>query len=867
MKSLFSRKTQVGAAANDLFLDHIAARDFNKSAALNSVRQVLGDDILKNKDAHREIVLAIDAMNGQAIQNMATLNPIDEAADAGLLERVLSKVVAKNDFDEHDVAAIGSIISQRLDMGGDTVGGMSMVAPFENLMRNADVPEPVKQGVARVMSHMDRLNAQEAEAGLSHGFQPYYILHSYLQSARAEGVAGNVGKAADFLKARKFNTVRDAFLQGMGQGRLLVSDTSLPDLLYKREVASRNMLSGYDFARRLSLESSIAPSQLSKLVQEASLDPQGPAAQLLKKNKIKVHEIDPELIAKGYENSKILDMYSDVAAGGAYNRAALQSAVDFSSDLEDGIKMAGELPADWKMPKAEFGELGRKVKYGKQEVWLPPVLANAFDDVTKSRDYIKELAGTSAFGQKTLATIDGIQSTFKSALTKFFPAFYGQNMISDRVAQLARGWSHYEPGLINEAYNVLKGKGTITTPSGIRWDADSITRAAKQFGLTPDANTIFDYMDAASKIDVDKYLKAQQGVGKNVKQGNLLVAFDQSVNAFTKYSDHMFRVAEFMHNLKKGHTPAIAAQRANEVYVNYKDLTAFEKSFAQRFFLFYNFMSKQTKLAMTDFITGPKYVQGQMRATRALSEMFSAPNAEPTWEDKDRELLLSRAALDTITLPMGKDKEGKTIYGRGFNAPLNAALQQFALFSPRSLDVAELAGAAQDSITRTVQKAFASSNPIINSTAQLLTGKNLYFDKPLNAEFLRKMPKLESVAAALAPYPFDKIPKSVASTIDKTILEGVLKGVEDGKGHYIVDPGWMWLLTNIVPGFSRAVSTANVVAYPTLTTGQKLAKTGASVGIETQDLSKSGMFALNAELDRILVEQAIRTRERNLKQQ
>ena len=80
--------------------------------------------------------------------------------------------------------------------------------------------------------------------------------------------------------------------------------------------------------------------------------------------------------------------------------------------------------------------------------------------------------------------------------------------------------------------------------------------------------------------------------------------------------DNIYRVGLFMEQLDSGMSPSVAAKEVRRVMFDYADLTEVEKKYLRNTFTFYSFMRKNTGLILSELVTNPSRVIGQMRLIR-----------------------------------------------------------------------------------------------------------------------------------------------------------------------------------------------------------------------------------------------------------
>ena len=80
--------------------------------------------------------------------------------------------------------------------------------------------------------------------------------------------------------------------------------------------------------------------------------------------------------------------------------------------------------------------------------------------------------------------------------------------------------------------------------------------------------------------------------------------------------DNIYRVSLFMERLDNGVPPSVAAKEVRRVMFDYADLSEIEKNTFRQAFTFYSFLRKNTGLIISELLTNPSRVLGQMRLIR-----------------------------------------------------------------------------------------------------------------------------------------------------------------------------------------------------------------------------------------------------------
>lgn len=845
-KQIFNQKALTGESIDNIRQDWYDYRAGAKTLSKDKTVDILGD-LLPNKNAQKEVLLAVDAQNMAVAQEAISALPKAEQEKAlGLINRFRNgDAVADADLEELN-NLIGPASEDALNKR------------LGNVLADPNVAPEVKYGISRVSQAMSELAAEEAKVGINYSPVTYYIPHRYKTIGSSGESFAQSGKSDFFTKARKYSTIGEAFEKG---GK--VADTDLASLLQYRIEKSLLLQGQRQFFRRAVIENGLDAGLVSNLYKEALLDPAGAAAQALRRYKINVKPLNLTEL----EDAKALADRQKVYAGiGLKDPEASTKLAEMGADVQQKVHEelwnAGSKPLDTLLPQGVLGEIGDVVEHNGQKLVLPKPMADGLKETFAARDILKDSLGSSTFGRAVLSGMDHTTNFFKKALTLPWPAYWGQNLIGDRFRQAMQGLHAMDPGLISKTHDLLAGKSTIRSINGSFLDKATLEKVIKQFGLNYTLADHVGLVDSFAKLDVEKYLAAKNtSFINNVLKGskiNASAALAQVGDKFNKLSDGYQRVAHFIHRFEQGDSISQAVRSASEAYFNYRNLSPAEQALMRRFYMFYGYMSKATKSSITSLITRPGDLTFQLHGSRAMAELFSDPDAAPSIDEHDQRLLKSAVFDEQLSRIVGTNKDGKPIVGRGFAAPLNSVLQQFTLYKPRNFSVGEMVSAGADSLKRTIQKQFASANPAINSAAQYISGKNLYFDKPLDAQFLRKLPDFTAAAERLSAFAHNDLPSDIADSVKE-----FLDAVPDGKGRLIADPGKMWILTNIIPGMGRAVSTGGALSNEDITWKQFALKALAGVNLQDTDPSRSYLASEQDALEKFISEKSIRQQLRN----
>jgi len=888
---IFNRKALTGARPYNLDLelkDGIqAASDAAHRVTLDRFKPFIfatdnAGKLIKNEAGINALREATQIIDSQAMNPLIQLAQ-DGALEGqdGLLKIVRSSIKGLENIDMTDLRNLS------VNMNHDEI----FRAGINAVLNSNEYDNLTKDAVRAIMSSFDEMALSERAAGLNTTFLESYIPHRYSNLVKDKSGITTYspgGIKGAFMKERTYKTFSEAILD-----RGLIPNLDILALHRDRFRAGRIAIAKQNYFQRMVLENGISLNEYKKLIADAELNPTGPSAQLLNQRGFELpptltseqRALGESVLAAQSKAQRIAgqamqgkvrsteDILNDLIPGSTEMaemspeafRAAHGAARDVNAYIHNQLYKFGEIPKDAQIPQKVLGEIAGKVKLGNEEFVVPSQIADAINENLRARDILRSSIGQTAIGKKFLDVIDGANNFNKKLVTLPFAQYWTNNMIGDAFFKYFDGGiAALDPGLQARAFNVLNGRSALRTASGHIIDSPTLKRLMSQYGMDFSASEMRDMIDAAGKIDIDRLIAQEGGNAlQNLMSGKIGLAADQAADFMRDNFERFSRASHFIHHLERGSTAVDAARAANEALINYRDLSTVEQSILRRMFFFYGWTSKATKKAIGSMIRQPGDLTSQLHAARALSGVFGGDLED--LDTRDKRLLASQTMLEQMAIPLGKGKDGKTIVGRVSALPINTPLSSFSLQMPNSFKVGELADAAWDSTKRTVQKQFAASNPVINAAAQYVSGKNLYFDKPLSADFLRKVPSFEAAAQKLNAYAFDAIPESVFATIDDGVKK-FLGGVPDGKGRIIVRPGAFWTMVNLIPAIGRAISTGNSLVASEIPTLQGLLQTGAGVKIEEQTPERNFLGTYKQRLQELAEEGSLRQRKKNAKE-
>lgn len=781
------------------------------------------DDVLKNDDMRAAFYAGVDAL----VKSKAEVSPENIADLVANVKNNLGKALGTNADEAIDSFFLDKLALQKQTFIGD--------------------PKALEY-VDRTIAAFNDIRRMEKEAGVGSSMLDFYIPH-IVTTLRDKGGKGFQATGAFFNQQRKYRTFQE-LLQAGGH----LAETDIATIFYKRFLRSQELIAEKRYLERALFESHVDPKVLQS-VYRAAISGDEAAYDALR---VKGFNLPKALDENSLKNLRFQNQPEDFFSEAGNILTGLDSKAKVP--LQDQVRVIEALqgvqnetrakafamglkPDAW-VPLTTFGEPGVYKQFGNKEMYLPPTVARAIDDILEKRGPVEKFVQGSPIAEKLLKMSDTFVGWMKKSVTLPWPAYWSQNVIGDGVRRmLDQAIGVVNPGTYAELSAVLNGEAALKVPWGVI-SPQQFQEILKTYGVRMSYKDYLGILDDMGRVNMDFLEKQARTIPQNIKKLELATAAGKATERLQDVFEDFMRMHQLVHELKKGSTISSAVQSMNKVMFDYRDLSRWESSLFRRFYMFYPWLKKSTAYTLNQMFLQPGALSNQIRTARGIAEVFSDPNALPTFEERDSELLKDVVQRNQISFPVGRDKKGSIVTGRGFGLPLSTPLSSFTIEMPRNMDWSEWLDAANASFVRTLQQQFASANPWANSIAQKISGKNLYFDKPLDSAFINTVPKLAKIAEGLPGYSFTHIPAEALDSISIKYLDAV----DNGKGGYRVNPTKFFLLVNFIPGFSRMIATANRFSNEDLTTQHKLLHFFTGIRVDPTDAQRTRVAEVASNL-------------------
>lgn len=355
---------------------------------------------------------------------------------------------------------------------------------------------------------------------------------------------------------------------------------------------------------------------------------------------------------------------------------------------------------------------------------------------------------------------------------------------------------------------------------------------------------------------------------KTVKSNKwgLLGKLDEKLGTMSNYVESFGRAQLYYTLRERGFDPASASERVNQLFTNYLgNKTRFERTLLNNTIFFYSFAKAQAVNTLANMVTRPGAVTQQVHAFNGIAEALTDPNLIPMPEDLEAQAQTTRSR-EVLSRFVGRSKSGLPQVLSGVGMPLDSVSQLVGLKLPKNFTWGELLGAAGESAGRTSQLILSATNPVIKKTLEnVVSGQNLFFDRPVDDKTLRRVARVAPMIKDLIGYDPNSIPGQVVKTLDAGTRE-LLGAVDNGDGTWTANPTRLAILAVLVPGAERFISTLNAAQNPGIESSHKWMRYLSRARVQEIDPNKAIIFDRNKRLKKKAEELGLATSFSKLRQ-
>jgi succinate dehydrogenase flavin-adding protein (antitoxin of CptAB toxin-antitoxin module) len=389
-----------------------------------------------------------------------------------------------------------------------------------------------------------------------------------------------------------------------------------------------------------------------------------------------VFDLTPNITNGGkakYYIHKDLKPYLDLLKKPFTNSTALNEFLQFTDSATRFIKKLQTTYNPAFIPRNVIGEAVLSTANG-----------TTLKDIADAYEILKNIYGK--------AELDGKQVYVREALNKF-------DVMEPTDLVTLNG----EKMTVENARQKLLGENIINLGEGYDEYAQNLYLTAAKYGLVLSGHTA-EYKDIeklAKKFSGENALGKAKMAWEENKGLKKLAVYGAVAEHFADKSDALFRLADFIHNIRVGMSEADAAARVKMFHVDYQDLTQAERLLFRRIVPYYTFMRKNIPIQLRLMVERPGYYS---TIGTLLNNSYAALGnpATPDYLHKN------------LALPIYEDEETGYVTYLNWNLPL-ADLSKFRL-SPQE----------------TMQEMYQMLHPGIRAISDLAAGRNLAFNTPID---------------------------------------------------------------------------------------------------------------------------------------
>jgi predicted NAD-dependent protein-ADP-ribosyltransferase YbiA (DUF1768 family) len=885
LRKTFAMHSVFGPAGND-YKDFVNARaaigkraeDLRFELFPEALQGEAGQKLLQNTGVEYDS-LAVGALR-EAEQEIRNL-PGSGQVQKDMLDSV-NKMLRGEGLDESELQRISPFLDAAQEKFNNRLGAYLKGATPEQ-----------RDIVTRLRGAFDDIRKAEMDAGLDTKEIAFYLPHLYRNLNKPKGIFSNRKNLPNNFTKRKFDTLKDAF-----EAEGLIGATDPSELFQTRWAKSQEAIKAMEFGRQVVMKNALDVNTVRKLVLQAT-DPaaspeiQKAARMLLDSENIPLPKIIPkaqpgelggEEILEASERAQRRAGIPTESRPSAYDeivtdpdiqalpddiakRTVLEEVAGSNDAFRNLLRLRGFQPFTEAMPIGLKGQTARLMteKFGEatRKFYLPEPIAQALDDVKLRRDHLKDFS-RSIGAEGLLDLHDRSVNWIKGLTTGPWPSYWFNNAFGSQLLSMTKNLAAAGAGATSDVWHVTHANGAIRTRAGQTLSNKFVRDSAKEFGIYTSPKELQELTEAAKKTDIAEYIGRNKGVMANLAAGEKMNAIRSAQRVLTDKTENFFRMRQYVHYLKEGSAAPDAARAALDDLVNYRTLSPIEQSVFRRFIFFYGWMKGSTAHTLSNMFTNPGAIANQMHVARGVSELFSGKNPPSTLEEEEAKMADSLLSSEQFVLPLGRGKSGKALTAQFGNLPLNTLLQNFSLHVPRNFTVSEIVDSISDDADRNLQKIAAASNPWLRTAIERMAGKSMYFDRPLDSEFLRKVPSLAAIAEKMAPFPSWKVPGEI---LDDVVMRKFLKAEPDGKGNFTVPPGMFMMATHFFPPLSRMIATGKAMANPDTPLGQSALRMLTTIRVDQRDPEASSLYKKKEELQKLLQQPMFKTRAESLREE
>ena len=476
---------------------------------------------------------------------------------------------------------------------------------------------------------------------------------------------------------------------------------------------------------------------------------------------------------------------------------------------------------------------------------LPRPMNQAIEESLDTRSTIERLRQAGAKGDGMARAMTGLAEPYlgwvkahKMMSTIMWPAYLVRNFGSAQFQQMQSASTLGEAlnlGKLYETYNVaLKGKAGrfIQEGTGDVIPFYQIRNELKALNLEVEAKHFLELAEG------QKETLSFMGTGKLPTLAKK--AWGGYTN-FTKKIENFGRQQLYIQQRVAGNSASEAAANTSRIMVDYsRGKTRFEQNWMNNTIFFYSFARGQATNTFTQMVQRPGALTAQLHAVEGVKEALI--NGDTDYSPDYIQEIQTLRSKETISRYLGKDEAGVDQLLTGVGLPAEELSRFINIHVPTEFTAGGVMDAAGMTARRTFQTAISAVNPTLKGAIEYLgANRSFFFDRPLDDKMMRRFPKFESDMNKFLPFPTGAVPEDVWKSIDSG-LQKLLDGQPNGDGTVTISPHMMAVLSYLIPGAGRAVSTHNYLAKKGPDRQQKLLRALTGVKITEIEPESARVF-------------------------
>jgi len=389
---------------------------------------------------------------------------------------------------------------------------------------------------------------------------------------------------------------------------------------------------------------------------------------------------------------------------------------------------------------------------------LPAPIVNMINDAAQTRTIYRQMLEDRK--NTTWAPILGkISDGFgtylninRFASTKLWPSYWLGNFGGGQLQALQANMSladNFSPLKLHANSAIFERGADLITEQGQRIANTQLMRELK-------ANQIkVSFKDASEMTKGVSEMLEKAGGFKNPVTGGALgnnetiEAIAKNFEKFGEYIENYGRQNLYVSLRKKGYSARTASEETTRTFVDYVGgKTNFEKSVFGSLYFFYAFARGNATNTATALLTRPGALSAQGSYRRMMTNLLQDEGAFAP--ESFEENVSSLKGSEGWPAYIGTDPaSGNPKVINSFRTPMEESNRMTPVRLPSDLSAKGLWDALKGNVKDIGRAQLASLRPDIKGAIEGISGRNMYFDKPLDDPYLNQIIKPEALIAAL----------------------------------------------------------------------------------------------------------------------